>query len=399
MKKMVAIVGGGASGLLLGLFLDHLKFNVHIYEQKKTLGRKFLVAGKGGFNLTHGSGIEEMIQEYEPPSFIRPFLTAFSNLDLRAFLASLGINTFVGSSGRVFPEDSIKPFEVLEAIKVKLVDRGVKIHTSSKWLGFDDGNLLIDVQGSVIKVDPDIVIFGLGGKSWIKTGSDGLWKDHFLQRGIKVLPFQPSNCGIKINWPEEFLKKWEGKPIKNIAVSIRDDCRVGELLITKYGLEGGAVYALSRQVRKTLDEGRKPILYIDLKPDISDPQKIILKKSLKSDKSVTYILKKELRLEKVKLAMIKSIIDKKTFTDRGNLENFVHQLPLEIESLVDLDQAISTVGGVALNEVTEHLELKKLANHYVMGEMLDWDAPTGGYLLQACFSMAHWIASHLNRKG
>ena len=244
----------------------------------------------------------------------------------------------------------------------------------------------------------DFIIFALGGKSWRKTGSDGNWEGNFQARGIKTIPFAPSNCGVKIGWPDKFIKKWEGHPIKNIVLSSSKIYVSGEALVTHYGLEGSAVYALSRIFRDQLKATGKGELYLDLKPSISDRKFKSFQNSLESRKPVTKILKEDLKLERIKIGLIKAFTDRETFTDRKQISSYIKNFKLEILGLSEMDKAISTVGGIALSEVDAHLQFKNLRNHFAIGEMLDWDALTGGYLLQACFSMGAWVAQYLNEK-
>lgn len=397
-QPTIAIIGGGASTLMLAARLDTTRYRVVVYEKNNKLGRKFLVAGKGGFNLTHGASIQEMIAAYYPPSFLSKCLTGFSNTDLRNFLRDLGVNTYIGSSGRVFPEKGVKPIEVLNAFLNKMKEKGVVVKTAHEWKGFHtNGNLLFDHQGEETAVKADYVIFALGGSSWSKTGSRGDWLPYFEQQNIPVVPFQASNCAFQVNWGAELLSKIEGLPLKNIAVKCADEIQKGELMVTQFGMEGSPIYAHSRCIRKQLkNEGRAQI-FIDLKPTLTH-EKIIEKiERYTSAKTWTKRLKLSLKLGSNQLALIQYYTGKEEFLDINSIAHKIKKLPIPILGIAPIDEAISTVGGIALDAVDENFQLKKRPNHFVMGEMLDWDAPTGGYLLQGCFSMGAGVAAFLNR--
>lgn len=398
MKRSVAIIGGGPSALMLACILDEKKFDVTIYEKNFAPGRKFLVAGDGGFNLTHSEETDAFVSRYTPASFLEKSIRAFTNHDLRAWLRKLGIETFVGSSKRVFPVKGIKPIDVLNAILGELKRKNVSIKTLYEWKGWNEKDeLIFDNKGTLLTVSSAIKVFALGGASWSKTGSDGSWTKIFEEQKINCLPFQASNCAYGVTWQRSFLSQWEGKSLKNISLTCASAEKKGELVITKYGIEGGAVYALSPQIRKQLAETNTAVAYIDLKPTLSLTD---LKKKLASKKevSISQFLKDELNLSGLQLALLKSLLSKEEFMDAATLSEKIKNLLLIITGAAPIDEAISTVGGIALEEVDETFQLKKLPGHYAIGEMLDWDAPTGGYLLQACFSMGYSVAQTLNAK-
>ena len=394
MKKSIAIIGGGPSALFAAAFLDTNKFDVTIYEKKKSLGRKFLVAGDGGFNLSHGESIDKMIARYTPTSFLKNALLNFTNDDLRNWLLSIAIPTFVGSSNRIYPEKGIKPITVLTNIKQFLIDKNIQFLYNYEWKDWSDKSEFIFNDNKIVRAD--YTIFSLGGASWKITGSEGNWTDNFKEKDINTLPFLPANCAYNINWKGNFISKNEGQPLKNIALSCLDKKQKGELVITKFGLEGNAIYALSPQIQSQLTANKKPVIYLDLKPTIE--LATIQKKIKDSHLRITDILKKILRLSLPQIALLKTILTKEEYINKNNIAEKIKALPLVIEAAATLDEAISTTGGISLNEVTENFELKKLKNNYCIGEMLDWNAPTGGYLLQACFSMGTYVAKHLNEK-
>ncbi len=395
MKKKISIIGGGPSALSLAAFLDTRKYNVTIYEKNKTLGRKFLVAGKGGFNLSYAEPIESFIQRYTPSFFLEKALLNFDNTALRTWLNDIGIETFVGSSNRIFPVKGIKPIEVLNAIINDLKRKKVNIKFEHQWLGWTENEGLVFSNGETIQ--SDYIVFALGGSSWSVTGSDGSWLDFFDTKKIITLPFQSSNCAFQINWSEAFIKQHEGKALKNISISCSNKTKKGEVVITQFGFEGNAIYALSPEIQKALNHKNKATIYLDLKPTLSVND--ILKRLQNNDsKKTSEVLKKELKLSAAAISLLKSLITKETFLDKKKLVDVIKKLPLEIIAAAPVDEAISTSGGIALEEVNQYFELKQLPHHFCIGEMIDWNAPTGGYLLQACFSMGVYLAQHLNTK-
>lgn len=393
MKKSVSIIGGGPAAMLCAAFLDPMKFDVSIYEKNKATGRKFLVAGDGGFNLTHSEPISQFIERYTPSSFLKEALNTFTNSDTRDWLKDLGIPTFIGSSKRVYPEKGIKPIEVLKTILKDLEIKGVSINYNHSWMGWNDNSSLIFNSDKEVK--SNIVIFALGGGSWKVTGSDGSWLDTFKHKGIQTIPFQPSNCAYQIIWENEFINLHEGKPLKNISVSCNNITQKGELVITQFGLEGNAIYALSPQIREALSKEKKAILTIDLKPTLSVIE-IENKLTHSQSNKITNCLKNDLKLSPSQIGLLKSVTTKESFLDLSSLSKIIKEVPLTIVGTAPLDEAISTKGGIALDAVSDRFELKQLPSTFCIGEMLDWDAPTGGYLLQACFSMGAQLAKTLN---
>lgn len=392
----VAIIGGGPSALMLAAMLDEKKYRVHIYEKNAAVGRKFLVAGDGGFNLTHSENIETFITRYAPQIFLEEALHGFNNSDLCDWLKDIGIETYTGSSKRIFPVKGIKPIEVLNAFLEKLKSKHVHIHTLHEWKGWNATEALVFLnKEKEVIVESDITVFALGGASWKVTGSDGTWLDLFQKKGIEAIPFQASNCAYNITWPHAFIEKHEGKWLKNILVACGNHQKQGELVITKSGIEGGAVYALSPEIRAQLSQKNNAVVTIDLKPTFST-EELTQKLSVKSGKSVTEILSKEIKLTDVQIGLLKAFVSKEDFMNAAILAAHIKSLTLSVTGTAAMDEAISTVGGIALTEVDGNFQLHKLTNHYVIGEMLNWDAPTGGYLLQGCFSMGAWVAKRLN---
>jgi uncharacterized flavoprotein (TIGR03862 family) len=392
MKKQVAIIGGGPSTFLLASFLDGEKFAITIYEKNKTFGRKFLVAGKGGFNLTHSEPIDEFIKRYSPNDFLDKALLHFTNIDFRKWLDQIGIPTYIGSSKRVYPIKGIKPIEVLNAIIKSLKEKGVVIKTEHAFSDWDEHKNPIINNQSILA---DYTVFALGGGSWKVTGSDGKWLDTFSNRGVKTIPFQASNCSYQINWNPGFIKNHEGTPLKNIAISCNNLVQKGDAVITKFGLEGNSIYALSPEIRNQLNTSQKASVFIDFKPSLT-LEKIRSKITSSKFRTITEILKKELKLNPAQIDLLKIHLSKESYLDVESLSKNIKNFSLEIIDTASLDEAISTVGGIDLSSISENFELKKMPNQFCIGEMLDWDAPTGGYLLQACASLGAYLGSYLN---
>ncbi|MCI2230149.1 NAD(P)-dependent oxidoreductase [Polaribacter sp. MSW13] len=393
MKKTISIIGGGPSSLILASFLNTEKFDITIYEKNKTAGRKFLVAGKGGFNLTHSEPISELIKRYTPQHFLKNSLLSFTNDDFRKWLNTIEIPTYIGSSKRIYPKEGIKPITVLNNILNHLKERGIIFKYEHTFMGWTPNNHTIINN---IAVSSDYTVFSLGGGSWKITGSDGTWLETFQQKGIDTVPFKASNCAFKIDWNSDFIKKNEGNPLKNIAISCADKRQKGEVVITNFGIEGNAIYALSPQIRQQLKMQKKAIIFIDFKPTLSI-ESITAKIKKSGFKNTTQILKKELKINNSQIDLLKIHLSKEDYLNSEVLSNNIKKFPLEITDLGILNEAISTVGGIDLKAVDTHFQLHKIPNQYCIGEMLNWDAPTGGYLIQACASNGFLLAKHLNK--
>ena len=391
--KNLTIIGGGPAALMLAAQIDTKKYRVRLCEKKKTVGRKFLVAGEGGLNLTYNSSTEELIDQYSPKSFMAPILRDFTNEDLIDWLQHHDIKTFKGSSNRVFPDMEMKPIAVLKKITDFIATKGIKFNRDTTWLGWDKkGHLNFDKN---IDKDADIVVYAMGGASWKVTGSDGLWSEPFKKKDIHIKPFRAANCAFEVDWNPNFITTHAGKPLKNIALTFNDSVAKGELVVSKFGLEGNAIYALSQKIQNKLLTERNTIVYLDLKPTMTVLQ--LIEKYKKSRQSkVTEILKKDINLDRTSIGILKHFTNKETFSDPEKLIEIIKSVPVIIKSSGELDKAISSLGGISLSEIDTNFQLKKLPSSYAIGEMLDWYAPTGGYLLQGCFSMGYVLANHLN---
>ena len=393
MKKIISIIGGGPSSLLLAAFLDVDKFDITIYEKNKTLGRKFLVAGKGGFNLTHSEPISELIERYTPSDFLKNALLSFTNNDFRKWLHDIGIPTYVGSSKRVYPEEHIKPITVLNTILNHLKEKGINFKYNHVFSGWDTANNLI-INNEIIY--SDYTVFSLGGGSWKITGSDGSWVKTFEKKGVKTIPFEASNCAFKIDWNSKFILENEGIPLKNITIYCAKKQQKGEAVITRFGLEGNAIYALSPQIRAQLKTQEKAIIYIDFKPTLT-LENITSKLVNSTFKNTTQILKKVLKLSNAQIDLLKTYLPKETYLNSALLSKNIKKFSLEINGLGNLDKAISTVGGIDLKNIDSNFQLHKIPTQFCIGEMLNWDTPTGGYLIQGCASAGVFLSNYLNK--
>lgn len=397
MKKSVAIIGGGPAAMAIAAKLNPEKYNVTIYEKNKKLGRKFLVAGKGGFNLTHSDELEVFVGRYQPNYFLKHAISNFTNKDLQGWLGEMGIETYVGTSKRVFPVKGTKPIDVLDAIESQLRKNRVEVKTNYNWIGFaKDNSLMFESKDGIYNLKADVVVFALGGASWKVTGSDGTWMSYFIDKEITCNPFEASNCAYKAEWPASIIEDIEGKAIKNCKFKCGNSFHLGEAVLTSFGIEGSGVYPLGPEVRWHLANKKLAVIHVDFKPQ-NTADEIESKIVNRKNSSITKFLEAELKLSGAAVTLIKEYSSKEIFTNPVMLTQLIKNFPINITGLAPLDEAISTVGGISLKEVDEHYQLKKLPNHFILGEMLDWDAPTGGYLLQACFSMGNNLAHYLNR--
>ena len=341
MKKLI-IIGGGPAALILAAELDTKKYKVTLFDKKKTVGRKFLVAGEGGLNLTYNASLEALTNQYFPREFMAPVLRQFTNQDLMTWLSKLEIPTFIGSSNRIFPELGIKPIEVLNKITTYISERDIEFQLDTKWEGWnEEGHLCFH---GMEDINAEIVVFALGGASWQVTGSDGDWRKNFETHGIKVQPFRAANCAFEVDWGKNFIAKHEGKPLKNIALTFDGHCSKGELNISKFGLEGNAIYALSQKIQEKLLDEETVMVYLDLKPTMTiDQLKAKYKRSHRA--KVTDVLNKDLNLDRAAISLLKQCCDKETFSNTDMLVKTIKSVPIVIKAAGELDEAISTLGG------------------------------------------------------
>lgn len=385
----VTIIGGGPAGLMAAEVLSQAGVRVDLYDGMPSVGRKFLLAGVGGMNITHSEAYPAFLSRYaERAPDIAPLLRQFGAEALCEWIHGLGIETFVGSSGRVFPTD-MKAAPLLRAWLKRLRDQGVVIHTRHRWLGWNaDGGLIIHSPGGEKTVHSDAVLLALGGGSWSRLGSDGAWLKLLEAQGVPYAPLQPSNCGFEVTaWSDLMVSKFAGAPLKNVAIGLADDKpRLGECVITSTGIEGSLIYALSAPIREAINRDGSATVHIDLLPGKPlDKVQAALAKP-RGSRSMSKHLHSQLGLDGVKAALLRELAPAEHFNDPQQLAVDIKALPLPLVKTRPMDEAISTAGGVPFEALDERLMLKQLPGVFCAGEMLDWEAPTGGYLLTGCFA-------------
>lgn len=393
-RREVAIVGAGPAGLYAAERIAREGHRVTIYERMPSPARKFLLAGRGGLNLTHSEALPAFLDRYgDDAADVRAAVEAFPPQDLIAWANGLGADTFVGTSGRVFPR-AMKASPLLRAWLGRLAELNVTIKTRHLWTGFAaSGALQFETATTPrIEVAPDATLLALGGASWPRLGSDGRWTAVFEAADISVTPLAPANCGVVIPWSEVFRSRFEGSALKRIALTIDGVTQRGEAIVTRDGLEGGVIYALGPQIRRALARDGKAKLILDLKPDIPlDELTSRLAKPRRKD-TLTNFLRKAAHLDASAVGLLR---ETELPTDAEALAARIKGVPLRVLGLVSLDRAISTAGGVAWQSVDANLMLRSRPGVFLAGEMLDWEAPTGGYLLQATFATAARAAAGL----
>jgi len=390
--RSVAIVGSGPAGLFAAECLAGAGFAVSVYDAMPAPGRKFLVAGHGGLNLTHSEPVAAFAARYgqDAERFAR-YLTAFSPTDMRAWADGLGAETFVGSSGRVFPR-VFKAAALLQAWIDRIKGMGGRIHPRHRLIDIQPGpRLRFSTPDGEREVTPRAVLLSLGGASWPHTGSDGTWATMLGSHGVRINPFTPANCGFTCDWSAR-MHAIAGKPLKTIALSFGEQRVRGELVITDYGLEGGALYAIGRPLREALARGEPAIVAIDLKPDVELETLAKRLGDAPAKSSLEHLLSDRAKLSDAAVALVHERTTADEQRDPRRLAACLKALPIPICAPRPLAEAISSGGGIDFAELDERLMLTKLPGVFCAGEMLDWEAPTGGYLLQGCFSTGYWAA-------
>ncbi len=381
-KNPIIIIGAGSAGLMAAQTLAEKGFEVQVFEQNKAAARKFLVAGNGGFNLTHDEDVEAFVEKYDAPE-IQDLVRKFDNKNTIQWLSNLGISTYVGSSGKIFPTKNFKPIQVLKAWLDYLEKLDIEIYYNHTFLDFDEDFIIFNTNGVEVQFKYSKLILAMGGGSWKKTGSDAKWIEILTKKNIEITPLQSANSGYNT---AKYLHQLQGQYLKNIKVSFDGNSIIGEIIFTKYGIEGSPIYFMNRFTRKH----EFPLtLYIDLKPNLSETEILDL---LKSEEKISPILKKKIKISTTGLNLLKTL-DKETYTNIEILSKLIKNFPIEVLSFRPIDEVISTSGGVAFSVLNTDLSLKKFPNIYCVGEMIDWEAPTGGYLLQACFSTGNWVGN------
>ncbi|RJG12068.1 TIGR03862 family flavoprotein [Pseudomonas cavernicola] len=385
----VAIIGGGPAGLMAAEVLALAGVKVELFDAMPSVGRKFLLAGVGGMNITHSEPKQAFLSRYGTRrEQFEPLLAKFGTDRLCAWIHGLGINTFVGSSGRVFPTD-MKAAPLLRTWLKRLREHGVTIHTRHRWLGWDaDGCLRIATPEGEQAIRADAVLLALGGGSWARLGSDGAWVPLLEQRGVQLAPLQPSNCGFEVvGWSPLFLEKFAGAPVKSTAIRLdQEPARLGEFVVTAQGVEGSLIYALSARIRERINAEGAATILLDLLPQKTQQQVEALLRKPRGSKSLSNHLRSQLGLEGVRAGLLRELSDAVTFANPALLAAAIKALPLTLVKTRPLDEAISSAGGVSFEALDQQLMLRQLPGVFCAGEMLDWEAPTGGYLLTACFA-------------
>jgi uncharacterized flavoprotein (TIGR03862 family) len=377
----IAIIGAGPAGLMAAERLSGDGLKVTVFDGMATPGRKFLMAGRGGLNLTHSEPLPQFIARYrDRAALVAPWLERFSPEDLRHWADGLGAETFVGSSGRVFPK-AMKASGLLRNWLRRLADAGVEFRLRHRWTGFDRDRLRF--EGATMVVKARATVLALGGASWPKLGSDAHWASILAGRGVGLRPFKPANCGFEIAWSRHFRDRAAGRPLKNIALSIDGDPVLGEMVVTRHGIEGGAVYAISAALRDCLPA----VLRLDLKPQMNVEVLARRLAERRKGRSLSAWLTGELRLTSLAYSLLREVTDAVP-DDPNALARLIKALPLKVARARPIEEAISSAGGVAFDAVNDGLMLDAVPGIFVAGEMLDWEAPTGGYLLQGCMSSA-----------
>ena len=379
------VVGAGPAGLAAAEVLGEAGWRVTVRERMPNPARKFLLAGRGGLNLTHSEPIESFLDRYGPArARLEPTIRAFTPSDLRAWAAGLGIETFIGSSGRVFPTE-MKASPLLRAWLARLAGLGVQLAPRSRWIGWDGDALIFETPDWHRIEQADATVFALGGASWPRLGSDGSWVELFRDRGAEVTPLRSANSGFVVRWSDVFRERFAGEPLKRIRLRLGELQARGEAMIAGYGIEGGAIYALGSHIRSAIERTGEAVLEIDLAPDL--PLEALAARLGGTRKDSMANRLRKAGLSPVAAGVLREDVDGPTLpAEAEQLARRIKRVRLRLGGASDLDRAISTAGGVSWDSVDAEFALKTDPRTFVAGEMLDWEAPTGGYLLQACFA-------------
>ena len=403
----IAIIGGGPAGLMAAQVLSDAGLAVHLFDAMPSIGRKFLLAGKGGLNLTHSDGADAFSGRYGARrAAIEDLLKDFDSAAVRAWALSLGVETFVGSSGRVFPKD-MKAAPLLRAWLQRLrhpaKGPGVQFHMRHRWTGWAEGapsTLCFDSPKGCLQVQAQTVLMALGGGSWARLGSNGAWVPLLAARGVAVAPLLPSNCGFDVSggWTEHFASRFAGQPFKSVALSLTNSqgvhfARKGEFVATATGVEGSLIYAASSLLRDDIIRTGSATFHLDLLPHMPADRVLAEVQHPRGTRSLSSHLKSRLHIDGIKAGILHELLTKETFNNPVQLAAAIKSVPITLTATRPIDEAISTAGGVLFEAMTPSLMLESLPGVFCAGEMLDWEAPTGGYLLQACFASG-WRAGH-----
>lgn len=390
-NQIVAVIGAGPAGLMAAEQIANAGYQVHVYDAMPSAGRKFLLAGKSGMNLTHSEEFELFKQRYrERSEDLQTYLEQFDADAIRSWAKKLGIDTFVGSSGRVFPVD-MKAAPLLRAWLHRLRQLGVQFHMRHKWIACEGQQLIFKTPEGTRNTQADAVVFAMGGASWKRLGSDGLWAPIFEQQGITISPFQASNCGFMRAWSTYFSQRFAGAPLMNVQISVRtlqgeNISRQGQFVITERGVEGSLIYALSAELREQICTNGYAEFMLDLLPGKSNARVSDELNSPRGSRSLSSHLRSKLGLHPIHCALLYETLTEVEIKDNVALAAKIKALPIRLNETSPIDEAISSAGGVKFSNLDSYLMLKNHPGWFCAGEMLDWEAPTGGYLLSACFA-------------
>lgn len=396
-QKTVLVVGAGPAGLMAAEGICAAGHQVHVYDAKPSACRKFLLAGVGGMNITHSEAYPEFIQRYyDKADWLDAAIRPFDGQALRSWIHDLGVDTFVGSSGRVFPTD-MKAAPLLRNWLKRLRDAGVQFHMRHKMIGLSSNEVIFDHVGESVIAQADAVVLAMGGASWPKLGSDGAWLPVLTEKGIDVAPLQSANCGFYSKWSDHLKTKFAGSPLKDVAFSFTLEnggvvSKKGECIVTQDGMEGSLIYAFSKYLRDGINDSGQSSLLMDLLPLKSEEQVIKKLRNTKPKESFSKYLKRTLGISGVKTVLLYESFPKNAFQTPEALARCLKAVPVSFYKTKPIDEVISSAGGVCENSVDEKLMLKAMPGVFCAGEMLDWEAPTGGYLLTACFATGRLAA-------
>lgn len=391
-QTSVAVIGAGPAGLMAAEILAQQGCRVSIFDAMPSAGRKFLMAGKGGLNISHSEPFDSFVSRYgDRQSRLEPLIKDFDAPAITAWLTELGIGSFIGSSGRIFPTD-MKSAPLLRAWLRRLRSNGVQFHMRHRWKGWNEDNaLLFDTPHGVSAIVADATVLALGGGSWAKLGSDGKWVPLLEQRGVEVADLVASNCGFDTDWSDHYCQRFQGQPLKPVALSVMQDdgsyaTRAGELTVTATGLEGGPIFSFSPLLREQIQINGQAVVYLDLLPGKSSAQIQTALGKPRGAKSWAHYLRSRIGLEGAKAGLLREVSSPEQWDDPRHLSELIKRLPVRLLSTRPLDEAISSGGGVRFEALDETLMIKNLPGIFCAGEMLDWEGPTGGYLLTACLA-------------
>lgn len=399
----VAVIGGGPAGLMAAELLSRAGLAVTVYDRMPTFGRKLQMAGRGGLNLTHSEMLASFLERYGAARpFLTPVIEAFPPAALREWAEALGQPTFVGSSGRVFPT-AMKAAPLLRAWLERLRAQGCVFRFRTEWRGWDEaGALLFRREGGELERDePHATVLALGGGSWPRLGSTGAWVDILAEMDVAVAPLRSANSGFAVHWSDIFRKKFQGQPLKNVALTCAGQTARGDAMVTEQGIEGGAVYALSSLLRERIARDGSAVLDVNLLPDRSHEDVLQRLGKPRGKHSQSDFLRRCLGLPPIAVNLMREAVGPALPRDPHALADLVQAVPITLTATMPIERAISSAGGIALEELDGNFMLKRLPGVFAAGEMLDWEAPTGGYLLQATFATgvaaAKGVLAWLNR--